>query len=170
MDNYQYWLIRKNQPSDKKKKKRHLVFFSVLAVLIALFLIDAVIHPFQGGLYQLVGVKKEEITEVRISHFGKTLRVTEPGQVDEIAALFDCNLKRLASDYIGHRTGGDWFLVFVTEKGKESKGFGFFPSDGREASGPTQVHIGHYDYYVPDKTFDDTLILGYWEAEFRLNH
>ena len=140
-------------------------------MLIALFLIDAMIHPFQGELYQLVGVKKEEITEVRISHFGKTPRVTDPGQVGEIITLFDCNLKRLASDYIGHRTGGDWFLIFITEKGKKSKGFGFFPSDGREVSGSTQVHIGHYDYYVADKTFDDALLLDYWEVEeFSLNH
>lgn len=150
----------------KKVKKRWIVFGAIALVMAVIFIADLVKYPISGSLYDLTRIKKEDIAEVQITHYGKTAQVSDRKELDQMIALFDCNLKRLGNDYIGHMTGGDWYIVFLTDQGYYSRGFSFFSRGEIATSADDQIKIDHY-YYACDKTLTQSLIEGFWDAEFK---
>ena len=127
-----------------KIKPKTVLLLALVAIVLLLIAIDIIVHPISGNLYRLISIQAEDITEVRINHYGKTLAVTDKKTVAELVALFDCQLSRSTSDYIAHSTGCDWTISFVDSQGNTSQVFGFYPSDGNV---DTKVKIGHYHYF-----------------------
>ena len=127
-----------------KIKPKTILLLALVAAGLLLILMDVIMHPLSGNLYQLISVQAEDITEVRINHYGKTLAVTDKETVAELVSLFDCQLSRSTSDYIAHSTGCDWTISFIDSQGQTSRSFGFYPSDGKA---DTKVKIGHYHYF-----------------------
>ena len=145
-----------------KIKLKTGLLLALVAIVLLLIAIDIIVHPISGNLYRLISIQAEDITEVRINHYGKTLEVTDKKTVAELVSLFDCQLSRSTSDYIAHSTGCDWTITFVDSQGKASQVFGFYPSDG---NADTKVKIGHYHYFCNNSIGSDN-INALWQARY----
>lgn len=135
-------------------KRKYIVIGVLIVLILGLVVADFVINPISGTSYDLLDVRKEQITAVEIHHYGKGLTVTHPEYVAQLVDLFDCNLERRGNDYLTNRTGGDWGITFLAKNGSQSKSFLFFPGNG---SGETKLKIGHY-YYAADMDITNELL------------
>ena len=144
-----------------KIKPKAILLLALVAAGLLLAVMDVIVHPISGNLYQLISIQSEDIKEVRINHYGKTLAVTDKETVAELVSLFDCQLSRSTSDYIAHSTGCDWTISFVDSQGNTSQVFGLFPGNG---NADTKVKIGHYDYFC-SKAIDGEHLGGFFHEE-----
>ena len=134
----------------------------VLLLIVGFCVENIMLHPFRGSAFDILNISEEQIIEVRINHYGETVSITEPEQVRTIVSMFQCQLERRGTDYIGHSNGVDWYLVFVSNEGSE-KGFIFYPRNGAASLDGSQIKIGHY-YYACDTVVDANFIRACWEA------
>lgn len=135
-------------------KRKYIIIGALIVLILGLVVADFVINPISGTSYDLLDVRKEQITAVEIHHYGKGLTLTHPEYVAQLVDLFDCNLERRGNDYLTNRTGGDWGITFLAKNGSQSKSFLFFPGNG---SGETKLKIGHY-YYAADIDITNALL------------
>ena len=121
-----------------KKKKILLVIVALVGLLV---LVDLIRYPLVTTAYQLSGQKRDEVVAIEIWHYGKTIRVEDPQQVEEILTCMDGVLLRGKSDYIVTTTGGaDYAVYFVNDAGEKTRGFGLLP-------GIEKDKIKYWDYY-----------------------
>lgn len=113
----------------------------VVMVVLALFAVDAVKHPLNADIYELTGMEREEISAVRIWHYGQTLEVTDPDQVARILACLEGKMTRGRNTYLIHFNGGDWSVSFVDQNGTDSVSVGIYDG-GEDAS----IYYGYYFY------------------------
>lgn len=145
----------------EKRKRRWKIWHILLLLAVVLIVINLIKHPLKGNTYDLIGVQAGEIEKVRIFHYGRTVTVSDPEDVDTLVALFDCHLNRLCSDYLGHSTGGDWLVTFVTTTGNLSKTICpmLYPEE-------TRLHFDHY-YYVCDEKSSLDILEKHWNDKFK---
>ncbi len=136
-------------------KRKYIVIGVLIVLILGLIVADFVINPISGTSYDLLDVRKEQITALEVHHYGKGLTLTHPEYVSQLVDLFDCNLERRGNDYLTNRTGGDWSITFLAKNGSQSKSFLFFPGNG---SGETKLKIGHY-YYAADIDIANDLLV-----------
>ena len=134
----------------------------VLLLIVGFCVENIMLHPFRGSAFDILNISEEQIIEVRINHYGKTVKITEPEQVSAIVSLFRCQLERRGTDYIGHSNGVDWYVSFVSNEGVE-KGFILYPRNGEASLDKSQIKIGHY-YYACDTVVDISFIRDCWEV------
>ena len=133
-----------------------------LLLIVGFCVENIILHPFRGSTFDILNISEEQIIEVQINHYGETVNITEPEQVNTIVSMFQCQLERRGTDYIGHSNGVDWSIVFVSNTGSE-KGFILYPRNGEASLDGNQIKIGHY-YYACDTVVDISFIRNYWEA------
>lgn len=145
-----------------EKRFLRIVLIVFILLLIAGALVEnLILHPFCGNTFDLLRTDRAGICEIRINHYGETVKITEPDAINTVTVLFDCQLERRGTDFFTHSNGVDWYVAFVSEDGTE-KGFLFYPSNGEAAPGETKLKMGHYTYAC-DVAIDDSLIRNYWE-------
>lgn len=145
-----------------KKRFSRIVLIVFILLLIAGALVEnLILHPFRGNTFDLLRTDRAGICEIRINHYGETVKITEPNAINTVTALFDCQLERRGTDFFTHSNGVDWYVEFVSEEGT-GKGFLFYPSNGTPASGESKVKMGHY-YYACSVIIDDSIIHDYWK-------
>ncbi len=134
----------------------------VLLLIVGFCVENIMLHPFRGSTFNILNISETQISEIRINHYGETVSITDPEQVSTIVSMFQCQLERRGTDYIGHSNGGDWYVAFVSNEGSE-KGFILYPRSGEASLDKSQIKIGHY-YYACDNVVDISFIRNCWEA------
>lgn len=158
---------RSRKPESRRRKTvKRCVCWGLFVLILGLAAWNLIRYPLRGNTYDVLGINREEITEVKIFHYGRMLHVADEERLGILLSLFDCSLERGSSDYICHTTGGDWGVSFITREGKQSKSFTFFPSAARENAAPAKMFIGRY-YYICDRAIHEEIPLAYWEAAFK---
>lgn len=149
-----------------KRVKRRSIFWSIFAGVLVIFAIviavDCYQNPLNGTTYSLIKVSKDDISEVQIQHYGKTVVVSDPSTVKRLVELFDCDINRVCNDYFNFTTGGmEWGLVFCTND-TESVRLAFSPSITTQEK--AMYKIGDY-YYHCNKAIDNSLVHELWNQE-----
>lgn len=148
----------------KKGGIKRIAMYVLSMIVLALVIMNLLQNPLKGNIYDLIGIPREEVTAVRVFHYGQTLVVQDENTVAQLVELFDCELSRGGSDYIGHSCGCDWSITFLNSEKEKSDTFGFIPHHQSNES-IAKVKIGHYDYFC-DKDIIDDLINALWRSEF----
>lgn len=156
---------RNRKPGSRRRKTvKRCVCWGLFALILGLIAWNLIRYPLRGNTYDVLGISREEIVEVGVNHYGRTLYIADRESMETILSPLDCTLQRGLSDYIFHTYGGDWALSLITREGKKVS-FGIFPGSGSE-NDYTRLRIGRYSYTC-DKAFDRKILETYWEAEFK---
>ena len=87
----------------------------VLLLIVGFCVENIMLHPFRGSTFNILNISEAQISEIRINHYGETVSITDPEQVSTIVSMFQCQLERRGTDYIGHSNGIDWYVAFVSK-------------------------------------------------------
>ena len=134
----------------------------VLLLIVGFCVENIILHPFRGSTFDILNISEAQIREIRINHYGETVKITEPEQISTIVSMFQCQLERRGTDYFAHSNGVDWYVAFVSNEGSE-KGFILYPRNGEAALDKSQIKIGRY-YYACDTVVDISFIRDCWES------
>jgi hypothetical protein len=52
----------------------------VLLLIVGFCVENIMLHPFRGSAFDILNISEEQIIEVRINHYGKTVKITEKPQ------------------------------------------------------------------------------------------
>ena len=163
--------IRRREKKQKagippQENDKECICWGLLVLILGLAAWNLIRYPLRGNTYDVLGINREEITEVKIFHYGRTLHVADEERLGILLSLFDCSLERDTISYLCCSSSADWAISFVTQDGNTSRWVEFYPSYGRNGSSPERLCIDRY-YYSCDKAIDEEIPIVYWEAEFK---
>lgn len=148
-DLYALYMSRPDSPQGKKQKAgippqkmvKRCVCWGLLVLILGLIAWNLIRYPLRGNTYDVLGISRKEITEVKIFHYGRTLHVVDEERLGILLSLFDCSLERDTISYLCCSSSADWAISFVTQDGNTSRWVEFYPSYGRNGSSPERFCI-----------------------------
>ena len=170
---YSMWLTQfQRKPESSKNhgnsKIKRFLKFSALILILAALLFNLIKYPLSGSVYDVIHLDKETVTEIKISHMGKTLYVMEENEISALLHFFDRRIKRGGNTYISKYTSGSqWGISFQTSKNRKgvfSNSFAFLPS--HSPSDRAMIQSGAYRYYFEDPQPGDSLLEEPMAAEY----